>query len=95
MLICCLDVVVEWCMLFVDIILLHWNTNLLMNAQFFTGCHYNEEKISRDLKRKEKKNKTDTKTKQNKPLVFGHIESVKILVILHRAGYMLTSSGFT
>ena len=26
--------------------------------------------------------------------VFGHIESVKILVILKRTGYMLTSSGF-
>ena len=27
-------------------------------------------------------------------LVFGHIESVKILVILNPTGYMLTSSGF-
>ena len=26
--------------------------------------------------------------------VFGHIESVEILVILNPAGYMLTSSGF-
>ena len=26
--------------------------------------------------------------------VFGHIESVKILVILNSTGYMLTSSGF-
>ena len=30
-----LDVVVEWCMLFVDIILLRWNTGLLMNAQVY------------------------------------------------------------
>ena len=27
--------------------------------------------------------------------VFGHIESVKILVILNPAGYMLTSFGFS
>ncbi len=26
--------------------------------------------------------------------VFGHVESVKILVILNPAGYMFTSSGF-
>ena len=28
-----LDVVDEWCMLFENIILLHWNTGLLINAQ--------------------------------------------------------------
>ena len=33
MLICSLDNVVEWCMLFVDTIFLHWNIGLLKNAQ--------------------------------------------------------------
>ena len=30
-----LAVVVEWCMLFVDMILLHWNTGLLVNASVY------------------------------------------------------------
>jgi hypothetical protein len=33
------------------IILLHWKTGLLINAKFLAGCHYNEEEISRHLKR--------------------------------------------
>ena len=51
MLICSLDVVVEWCILFVDIILLHWKPTYLSMPKFLAGCHYNEEEISRHLKK--------------------------------------------
>ena len=51
MLVCSLDVV-EWCMLFVDIILLHWKPAYLLMPKFLAGCHYNEEKISQHLKKK-------------------------------------------
>jgi hypothetical protein len=34
------------------IVLLHWKTNLLINAKFLAGCHYNEEGISRHLTKK-------------------------------------------
>ena len=51
MLICSLDVVVEWCMLFVDIILLHRKPTYLSMPKFLAGSHYNEEEISRHLKK--------------------------------------------
>ena len=50
MLICSLDVVVEWCMLFVDIILLHWKPAYLSMPKHLAGCYYNEEEISRHSK---------------------------------------------
>jgi hypothetical protein len=37
------------------IILLHWKTGLVINAQvFLAGCHYNEEELSRHLKKKKR-----------------------------------------
>ena len=51
MLIYSLDVVVEWYILFVDIILLHWKPAYLSMPKFLAGCHYNEEGISRHLKK--------------------------------------------
>ena len=50
MLICYLDIIVEWYILFVDIILLHWKFTYLSMPKILAGCHYNEEKISRHLK---------------------------------------------
>jgi hypothetical protein len=32
--------------------LLHWKTNLIINAKFLAGCHYNEEEFRRHLKKK-------------------------------------------
>ena len=34
------------------IILLHWKTDLLINAEFLAGCHYNEEEISQHIEKK-------------------------------------------
>ena len=49
MLIYSLDVV-EWCMLFVDIICYIGKSIYLSMPNFLAGCHYNEEEISRHLK---------------------------------------------
>ena len=51
MLIGSLDVVVEWCLLFVNIILIHWKLAHLSTSNFLAGCHYNEEEISQHLKK--------------------------------------------
>ena len=51
MLIYSLDVV-EWCMLFVYIICYIGKSTYLTMPKFLAGCHYNEEVISRHLKRK-------------------------------------------
>ena len=48
MLICSLDIVVEWYMLFVDII---GKPTYLSMPEFLASCHYNEEEINRHLKK--------------------------------------------
>ena len=50
MLIYSLDVV-EWCMLFVDIICYIGKSTYLSMPKFLAGCHYNDEEISRHLKK--------------------------------------------
>ena len=53
MLIWSLDVVVEWCMLFVNIIFCYFGKlTYLSMSKLLAGCHYNEEEINHHLKKK-------------------------------------------